>query len=482
LQINKATAGFSVIGSSGLNMQGGGISFHSNGTLYGLLAVGSSAELYTINTTTGAISVVSAFRRRTIVNSASFRQRRPALVPARRVGGTTSLKTVTVGLTRSTIGNPGVNFDALGWSVTVVAPGDPPVGTGGVRIAIAFDDPTFEPDPAWTYLTATENLTAGYTIDAGRQYEFDKTDGSTATIRINDVDGVLDPTNAAGPYYGLLEPLLAGSDRALQPGRGDVVDPVPRLHRGLRLHDRPVAGRDAVGDHLCRPVRDPDAIEMQPTSPATFGDAGGTDGTIFFDNASASDRIAQVLTNAGIPADFYVVFSLNVNMQEYGYSGGQNPLEVVQDCADAEMPTVSNVYCDRTGRLAVHGRFAKFDPVGTAAGAAPGAWLFTYWKCGDGAAVSRRRPTRRRSGRWRSTAACPRSATPAPATRPGSRRRRPSTASSRTPRRSLSSATAPGRPRICCWELRPATRLRTRRRGRRPATTHWTRRWRSRRS
>jgi hypothetical protein len=262
-----------------------------------------------------------------------------------------------------------------------------PTGVGGVRIAIAFDDPTLEPDPAWTYLTATPNLTAGYTIDAGRQYEFDKTDGSTATIRINDVDGVLDPTNAAGPYYGLLEPLLQVQIELYNP----VAATWSTRFRGfIEDYDYTIDPSQVVTrlEITCVDLfAILTAIEMQPTSPATFGDAGGTDGTIFFDNASASDRIAQVLTNAGIPTDFYVVFSLNVNMQEYGYSGGQNPLEVVQDCADAEMPTVSNVYCDRTGRLAVHGRFAKFDPVGTAAGAAPGAWLFTYWKCGDGAAV-----------------------------------------------------------------------------------------------
>jgi hypothetical protein len=63
-------------------------------------------------------------------------------------------------------------------------------------------------DPDWTYLTDGSSRVASYTIDRGRQFEFDKTDAGTATVSVNDRDGTLDPTNTTGPYFGKLEPLL----------------------------------------------------------------------------------------------------------------------------------------------------------------------------------------------------------------------------------------------------------------------------------
>ena len=47
------------------------------------------------------------------------------------------------------------------------------------------------------------------------------------------------------------------------------------------------------------------------------------------------------------------------------FSPVRAPLDAIQTAADAEFPGVANVYVDRLGRLCVHGRLAKFDPVGT---------------------------------------------------------------------------------------------------------------------
>ena len=48
----------------------------------------------------------------------------------------------------------------------------------------------------------------------------------------------------------------------------------------------------------------------------------------------------------------------------------------LRDAADAEFPGVANVYEDRFGRVAFHGRHARFDPEGTADGA---NWVFNRW-------------------------------------------------------------------------------------------------------
>ena len=61
-------------------------------------------------------------------------------------------------------------------------------------------------------------------------------------------------------------------------------------------------------------------------------------------------------------------------------------MAAIQDAVDAEFPGVGNVYGDRLGRLCVHGRYARFDPVATAAETA--GWDFHDWKAGDGAAVA----------------------------------------------------------------------------------------------
>jgi hypothetical protein len=385
--INTTTGAATSLGGSATTSTGGALSFHSDGTLYLLLNVGGGLNLYTVNTGSGLVSLVGAVSpfSGNIPAAATFDSSDLLWWTNGGAGGSgINLQTLNIGtIGRATIGAPGADFDALAWSIPVVVVSG---GTGGVRIAVAFDDPTLEETPTWTYLTATDNLTAGYSIDRGRQYETDKTDTSTATVTVNDVDGILDPTNTAGPYYGKIEPLLQIQI--------ELYDPVAATwhtrFRGFIEDFNYGIDPSQVVTRLQIECVDLfeilNAIEMQP---GEFGDTppAASDGQVFFDNATAKDRIIQALGNAGIPTGFYVVFDLNVSMQESVYSPGENILQVVQDAADAEFPTVSNVYCDRTGRLAVHGRLAKFDPTGTAAGAAPGAWNFTHWKAGDETAV-----------------------------------------------------------------------------------------------
>lgn len=258
---------------------------------------------------------------------------------------------------------------------------------GGVRVGIAFNQASLAASPTWTYLTDTNDLVAGYTIDRGRQFETDKTEGGTATVTINDVHGVLDPTNSSGPYYGWIEPLLQIKIDLWNPVssayftrfRGFIEDYNYRVDPSQKLGWLEIDCVDIFAILT--------AIEMQP---GQFGDVppAASANNVFFDNATAHDRIVQVLGNAGIPVGFYVVFTLNVNMLESTYSPSENVLQVVQDAADAEFPTVSNVYTDRLGRLAVHGRLAKFDPAGTAASAGTAAWDFHTWKAGDSAAIA----------------------------------------------------------------------------------------------
>jgi hypothetical protein len=277
---------------------------------------------------------------------------------------------------------------------------------GGVRVGVAFDDVTLEPDPTWTYLTDTENLVAGYEIERGRQYEFDKVDTGSAKVTIYDRDGVLDPTLTTGPYFGKIEPLLQIQIELWNP----VTETWSTRFRGFILeYDYsvdPSTHQDGDDNTVGVSRLELDcadlfailtAIEMQPDLVAgspSFGDvlpAQVEPGNIFFDNAGPDGggnsgghvRAVQVLGNAGIPTELYVIFSLNINCPETVYSPSQNVLEVLQDIADAEFPTLGMVYVDRKGRIALHGRLSRFDPATVAAGATPGAWDFTEWKAGD---------------------------------------------------------------------------------------------------
>jgi hypothetical protein len=258
-----------------------------------------------------------------------------------------------------------------------------PVG----RFNIAFDDPTLTWAPTWTRLDSTPNLVASYTIDRGRQYELDQTDTGRATVEITDRDGILDPTNPTGPYYGKIEPLLQAVVQRWNPissawrtrFRGFVEDYDYVFDPSQRLNKLVVSLVDLF-EILA-------AVEL--TRPH-FGDAttkGEGLGQVKYPSQTMDARIERILAEAGIPASFYVVFTGNVELYKSIYSPGESALIAIQEAVDAEWPGVSNAYVDRLGRLAVHGRLAKFYPAETAANAGSANWDYIEWQAGDGAAV-----------------------------------------------------------------------------------------------
>jgi hypothetical protein len=256
------------------------------------------------------------------------------------------------------------------------------------RFLIAFNDSIHEPAPTWTRIDSTPNLVVSYTIDRGRQYELDRTDVGRATVTISDTDGVLDPTNAAGPYWGLLEPLL----QATIGRRNPVTGVWYTRYRGFIEEFDYVYDPSQQLNQLVLTLVDMfevlSATQMIPDTTWGSTPPDKSVGMIFYDNATMQDRITAVLSDAGIPPEFSVVFSGNVKVYEGTYNPGESAMTAVQEAADAEFPGVSNVFTDRLGRLAVHGRLAKFDPAGTLASATPGSWDWHHWKAGDGAAVT----------------------------------------------------------------------------------------------
>lgn len=282
---------------------------------------------------------------------------------------------------------PLANFTFTDGTLTVVDDPVPPVVSSPEGISIAFDDPTLEPDPTWTRIDSTDNFVANATIDRGRSFELDRMDTGRATIKINDQDGTLDPTNTTGPYFGKIEPLLQVAIALHDP----VADTWTTIYRGFiddYSYDADPSQRINFLTLSCVDAFEIlTAIEMLPDG--TFGDTpdASETGNIVFAAAEVDTRINQALGNAGWPSTLATVFSGNVSVQRTVYSPGQSILEVIQEAADAEFPGLAVVYVSAEGKVTFHGRKAKFDPVGVSAGAG-GAWTFTHWKSGDGTAVN----------------------------------------------------------------------------------------------
>lgn len=259
-------------------------------------------------------------------------------------------------------------------------------------MCLAFDQDTLAPTPTWTRLDDGVTRVASYTIDRGRQFELDQTDGGRAEVVINDVDGTLDPTNTGGTYYGFIEPLVQAAIARWNP----VLEEWQTRFRGFVEDFNYVFDPSQRVNQLTMSLVDIfeilNAVEMLP---GQFGDSPppASDGQVFFDNANVDDRIIQVYGNAGIPDDFFVIFSGNVGLYETVYSPGETALAAIQEACDAEFPGVSNFYPDRFGRGVFHGRLAKFDPYGTwlSIGASDpirdAVWSYRQWKAGDSTAV-----------------------------------------------------------------------------------------------
>ena len=299
---------------------------------------------------------------------------------------------------------------------------------GRFLVAFGADTLVWDPVTPWTALDqAHPNLVTSYQIDRGRQYELDRTDTGRATVEIADPDGILDPTNTDGPFFGQIQPLKQAVIQRYNPVadewdirfRGFIEELDYALDPSQRVYRLTVSLVD-IFEILA-------AIQMYPYDPASPGTGGFGDdptdadpilysgfaedvaGQVWYGPVDSvtdpahpnpyggepmDDRINRILTQAGIPlwdpstGGFAVIFSGNVVVQQASYSPGESPMSAIQEAADAEFSGVSNVFTDRFGRLAVHGRLAKFDPAGVLAGALPGAWDYHAWKAGDGGYVA----------------------------------------------------------------------------------------------
>jgi hypothetical protein len=261
---------------------------------------------------------------------------------------------------------------------------DVDTGVAG-RVLVAFDDPALEPTPTWTRIdNNTAFRVSDISIRRGRQTEFDQTETSTATVTVKDPSGVFDPNNMSSPYFGNLN----GKQIMLQlqnpvtgvwhtQFRGHIDDYGYDLSETMVLSTVQIECVDLF-DYLAR-------VEMVI---GLFGDpalsVGGSAGVVVYAETDFQTRLVQAATDAGLPPEFFVFFTGNVDVQETKYDPGDPVMMVMRDAVDAEFPTAANIYTDKAGRVVGHGRYARFTPEDVAA---TGDWTFTRWDAATGGAV-----------------------------------------------------------------------------------------------
>lgn len=251
--------------------------------------------------------------------------------------------------------------------------------SGGQQIATGGAMDAF---PSWVSLENALGLkVSGWRINRGRVDETQRTGTGTASIFVNDLSGYLGSA-AEFPTHARL--LLRGSPRF----RGHVE--AVNVEVAHNVPDQPVApsGLSRVTiecvdmfDHLS-------TVELVA---GTNGDVppAGQEQYVFYDTSQVDDRMITVLNESEVPASMQSVFSGNVELMPKAYQTGTTAMQVLDECADAEWPGVSNRFIDSTGRYCFRGRHARFNPSDPTYG-------ISFWEAGTGSNVTAGRAQIRR--------------------------------------------------------------------------------------
>ncbi len=285
----------------------------------------------------------------------------------------------------------------------VTDPGITPAGeTSAVvgRVLIAWDDAPLEANPVWTPIdqggsTFPYDFVSGYDTHSGRQTLIAQTETGTATVFVNDREGLFDDRNGSSPFQGK----LSGRQIMLQ-----LYNPVDATwepqFRGLIDDYRYTMDGSAVGADG-NPVNasiEIDCVDMfdylngyglTPGVDGTTPPAGAED-SIYFAASGVSDtvedRILEILGNANIDPSMSITASGNIQVIATQYNADESALTALRDAADAELPFIGNIYVNRSGQFCFRGRYSSFAPDQTAAEAGS-TWDFTRWPVGDGKAI-----------------------------------------------------------------------------------------------
>lgn len=241
---------------------------------------------------------------------------------------------------------------------------------GAGRVLIADAAGPLVAEPSWTRYDdlGSECRNNGFDWTRGRQSEFDVTNTGTARVYFHDLAGTFADESLIGCQImlQLYDPVTASWQPVF---RGHIDD----------LPSSPSPGAPELTNVQVDCVDVFDYLGGAKFVVGVMGDAApsGMTGVVFYEDGPVDDRITALLTDAGLASSMIVVFTGNVDVNETLYDPDDVILRGLREAADAEFPGIANVYVDRYGRVAFHGRFARFDPDGTASGA---EWDFQRWQ------------------------------------------------------------------------------------------------------
>lgn len=293
----------------------------------------------------------------------------------------------------------GGTFDATivadpGIAPAVPAGGSPPPPPQG--ILVAFDDDALADDPTYTRLDDPNGyrLASSVTIERGRDDVSQQMATATATVTFIDREGLLDPTNPDGPFYGKLLPRLQAKIQRWNPVTDEWDTRFKGFTKAWRYSIDPSGNLSTCRLEIVGP------FEFITTLVMTPGDQGHTPppesvGDIYFkggpaDMVHVNSRIHKALDDFDWPRgpNWRRIYSGNVYVQDKVYERFTQGLPVLQDAADAEFPWIANFFEGMvprrgfgSGIVIFHGRYARFRPEVS-------QYDIRFWKVGDGAVAT----------------------------------------------------------------------------------------------
>jgi hypothetical protein len=259
-------------------------------------------------------------------------------------------------------------------------------------VSVAFGQAALSATPTWTRIDdpAGHHLVTSWKVKRGRTFMTDRTEAGEASADFIDTAGKLDPTNSTGPFYPMNPncpfaiALWHPYESAWHTVYTGLVQNMPQT---LDVTEKFITGTINAADLFSLLAVD----EIPPGVTYTSTTSGGTAtsaiavGESTYAASTVQDRLKAILADSGIPSGLTDIFSGNVNVQYTIYPPGTKVLAALQDAADAEFPGVANLYVSKgTGgtaaKVVFHGREARWDPTGTAAGT---DWVYTEWNAGD---------------------------------------------------------------------------------------------------
>lgn len=249
---------------------------------------------------------------------------------------------------------------------------------GAGRVLIATGAGPLVAEPSWTrYDNLSTCRCSGFDWQRGRQSELDVTNTGTARVYFHDRAGTFLSDDFIGLQImlQLFDPVASAWEPVF---RGHIDD----------AHGTPSPNAPSLTNVQLDCVDIMDYLSGVKMVVGEMGDVPPTGmvGVVFYEDGPVDGRLDALADDAGIDPDMYVHFSGNVDVNETLYDADDTILSAMRDASDAEFPSgVANIYCDRFGREVFHGRFARFDPDGTASGA---EWDFTRWEAATRADVT----------------------------------------------------------------------------------------------